>query len=266
MAARYSYSSSPYDQFAQYQYQYGVQSGPRRFFSAVGRFFYRLVVLTVILGIVGGLVFALYRNGVLLTIARGAGVEAEFRDYEKRLGAKGWNAIVFPHDTEATPPETASAPAKPADLDPAKPETVHAVATTPAKASTPEGLPIASLDSLPTVPAKGAAPEPVRAEVEPVAAPVKVARAEPARVRETPRAARAPKPKPEPKAEEGRQAGRSIPLMMPKAKPKPEPEPVAKAEPPPKPEPKPAPEPDPTTPRASDNPLKAAIRAAMTKK
>jgi hypothetical protein len=263
MAARYSYSSSPYDQFAQYQYQYGVQSGPRRFFSAVGRFFYRLIVLCVILGVVGGLVFALYRNGVLLTIARGAGVETAFRDYETRLGAKGWNSIVFPHDTEATAPETASAPAKAADIDPAKPETVHAVSTTPAKASTPEGLPIASLDSLPTLPAKGAAPEPVPAE-EPAAAPVKVARAEPTRVRETPRAARAPKPKPQ--VEEGRQAGRSIPLIQPKAKPKPEPEPVAKAEPPPKPEPKAAPEPDPTTPRASDNPLKAAIRAAMTKK
>jgi hypothetical protein len=259
MTARYSYSSSPYDQFAQYQYQYGVQSGPRRFFSAVGRFFSRLIVLTLILGAVGGVLFVLHQYGVLLTIARGANVEAQFRDLERRVGAANWgNPLSIERPAETAAIETS--PAKLAEDETAKPATVQAAATSEPKTS--DGLPIASLDSLPTAPAKGSPePEPVSAAAPPEAAPV--ARTEPAPAR-APRAARAPKPKPAPKAEEGRQAGRSIPLIQPKPKPEPAPEPVAKAEPPPKPEPKP--EPERSAPRASDNPLKAAIRAAMAKK
>ena len=107
MAARYSYSSSPYDQFAQYQHQYGVQSGPRRFFSAVGRFFYRLMVLTIILGAVGGVLFALHQYGVLLTIARGANVEAEFRDLERRVGAASWGNPLSLERPGGAPAETA---------------------------------------------------------------------------------------------------------------------------------------------------------------
>src|SRR5262245_3854055 len=97
MAARYSYQSSPYqaaDPLAQYQAQYSyeqaLQSGPRRFFSAVGRFFYRLIVFTLIVGALGGVLFALYRNDVLLTIARGAGMEAQYKALEQRIGAPGW--------------------------------------------------------------------------------------------------------------------------------------------------------------------------------
>jgi hypothetical protein len=263
MAARYSYQSSPYDQFAQYQYQYGVQSGPRRFFSAVGRFFSRLIVLTVILGAVGGVLFVLHQYGVLLTIARGANVETQYRDLERRVGAANWGnplSIERPGGMPAEATAVATTPANSPESETAKPATVQAAATTEPKTS--DGLPIASLDSLPTAPAKGS-PEPVTAAaLAPEAAPVKVARAEPTPVRasRTQRTARAPKPR----AEKQKELQRSIPLLQPK--PKPEPEPVAKAEPPPKPEPKPAPEPDPTTPRASDNPLKAAIRAAMTKK
>ena len=260
MAARYSYSSSPYDPFAQYQYQYGVQSGPRRFFSAVGRFFYRLIVLTLILGVVGGVLFVLYRHDVLLKIARGAGIEGQYRDLERRSGAPDWRmplSIDLPKPTPEVAATEAAAPAKPAENDQAKPETVQAAATSERKTS--DGLPIVSLDSLPTAPVKGA-PEPVAAAAVPEAAPVKVARAEPTPVRKTTRATRAPKPKAEERQPTALQ--RSIPLLQPK--PKPEPEPVAKAEPPPKPEPKP--EPDRSAPRASDNPLKAAIRAAMAKK
>jgi len=269
MAARYSYSSYQVaDPLAQYQYDYQAasQSGPRRFFSAVGRFFYRLILLTLILGAVGGVLFALYRNDILQTIARGAGVEAQYTSLEQRLGARGWG---IPGYIDLPPRETPAVAASPvvaadeAKEAPSKPgETVQAAATSEPKRSTADGLPIVSFDSLPTTAAK-AAPEAVSSDALPAAEPAKVARAEPAPVRERPRAQRPAKAE---KAEKAKpvELTRSIPLLKPK------PEPVAKAEPPaPKPEPpapKPEPEVDRSAPRASDNPLKAAIRAAMTKK
>jgi hypothetical protein len=263
MAARYSYS--PYEvqaPLAQYQYQ---QSGGRRFVSAVGRFFYRLIVLTLILGAVGGVLFALYRNDVLVTIARGAGVEAQYRSlehrFEQRFGVPGWGtprSIELPKETPVAAPLAASPTAK-ADEDEAsakQPETVQAVATSKANGSTPDGLPIVSFDSLPALPAK-AQPQTVSLSALP---PAKPARSEPAPARAPQRAAKQKPVKAEPV-----ELTRSIPL--PKAPPKPEP--VAKAEPAPKPEPpapKPEPEVDRTKPRAGDNPLKAAIRAAMANK
>jgi hypothetical protein len=264
MAGRYPYSPYEVDSY-QYQEPFGaMQSGPRRFFSAVGRFFYRLVVLALVLGAVGGVLFALYRNDVLLTIARGAGVEAQYRSLEQRVGAPGWGtprSIDLPAETAATAPATAN-DSKASDVK--EPETVQAGAT---KTSTADGLPIVSFDSLPTAPAKGKAepeaePEAISLSALPAgrsqrAQPARTTRAEPA-----PRAVRAAKVKldePAPAAE----TSRSIPL--PKAKP----EPVAKAEPAPKPAPpapKPEPEVDRTAPRAGDNPLKAAIRASMAAK
>jgi len=80
MAGRYTYSPYEVDNY----YQQAMQSGPRRFFSAVGRFFYRLVVLTLVVAAIGGVLFALYRNDVLLGIARGAGLEAQYRSLEQR--------------------------------------------------------------------------------------------------------------------------------------------------------------------------------------
>ena len=266
MAARYSYS--PYevqDPLAHYQYQ---QSAPRRFFSAVGRFFYRLIVLALILGAVGGVLFALYRNDVLVTIARGAGVEAQYRSlehrFEQRFGTPGWGtprSIELPKETPVAAPLAAS-PTPKADEAAAsakQPETVQAVATSKANGSTPDGLPIVSFDSLPALPAK-AQPQTVTLSALPPAEPAKPARSEPAPARAPQRAAKAKTVKAEPV-----ELTRSIPL--PKAPPKPEP--VAKAEPAPKPEPpapKPEPEVDRTKPRAGDNPLKAAIRAAMASK
>src|SRR5262245_40364633 len=159
MAARYSY-----DPMAQYQYQQQMsefQSGPRRFISAVGRFFYRLIVLTLILGAVGGILFALYRNDVLLSIARGAGVEAQYRNIERRIGAPGWGtprSIDLPKDTSAALPTAEPQPlANDAKDAPAKqPETVQAASTNEAKGATADGLPIVSFDSLPSLPAKAA--------------------------------------------------------------------------------------------------------------
>jgi hypothetical protein len=270
MAGRYSYSNSPYqaDELAMYQYQqqmYSMQSGPRRFFSAVGRFFYRLIVLALVIGAVGGVLFALYRNDVLLTIARGAGVEAQYKSLEKSL-PPSWappRSTDVPAESAALAPVAAAPAANDSD---SSGDTVHAVAASDPKEKTSDGLPIVSFDSLPTVPTKGAARSASLSEI-PAAAPakasrpepVKVARAEPAPVRERqqPKRAKAEPAKPV-------ELKRSIPL--PKAKP--EPEPVAKAEPAPKPEPPPKPEPevDRTAPRASDNPLKAAIRASMAGK
>jgi hypothetical protein len=258
-----------------YQYQqqiYAMQSGPRRFISAVGRFFYRLIVLTLIIGAVGGVLFALYRNGILLTVARGAGAEAQYRSIEKALGAAGLGlpqSIDVPADTAAGEPVAAGAVPAAGDNGSGTPsETVQAVANGEPKAKTRDGLEIVSFDSLPTAPTKGAARTASLNEV-PAAAPakasrpepVKVARAEPAPVRERQQAKREKK-----KAEPAKptELTRSIPL--PKAKPEPEPEPVAKAEPKPEPPPKPAPEEDHTKARASDNPLKAAIRASMAAK
>lgn len=262
MAARYSY-----DPLAQYQYQQmdTFQSGPRRFASAVGRFFYRLIVLTLILGAVGGILFALYRNDILLTIARGAGVEAQYRAFEKRIGAPGWGtprSIDLPKDSAAALPVAEAAPATTAgrDAPPKQPETVQAAATNEAKSATADGLPIVSFDSLPTLPAKSS-PQTASLNSVPNVEPAKPARAEPApaRSRAPQRTAKAEKKEPAKPVE----VTRSIPL--PKAPPKPEP--VAKAEPEPKPEP-PAPkvQEDHTTPRAGDNPLKAAIRAQMAAK
>jgi hypothetical protein len=275
MAGRYSYSNSPYqaDELAMYQYQYqqqiyAMQSGPRRFISAVGRFLYRLIVLTLIIGAVAGVLFALYRNDVLVKIARGAGVEAQYRSLEKALPAS-WGP---PRSTDVPAESAVAAPvaAAPAGNDDGSPkgDTVQAVAASEPKATTRDGLEIVSFDSLPTAPRKGAAATGSFSEV-PAAAPakasrpepVKVARAEPAPVRERQQPKREKK-----KAEPAKptELTRSIPL--PKAKPEREPEPVAKAEPKPEPPPKPAPEEDHTKARASDNPLKAAIRASMAAK
>ncbi|HEX6274091.1 MAG TPA: hypothetical protein VFZ53_13675 [Polyangiaceae bacterium] len=264
MAGRYPYSPYEVDSY-QYQEPFGAaQSGPRRFFSAVGRFFYRLIVLTLIVGATGGALFALYRNDVLLTLARGAGFEAQYRSIEQRIGAPGWGtprSIDVP--AEANAPASATDDSKPVDAK--QPETVQAGAT---KNSTPDGLPIVSFDSLPTAPAKGKAkpePEPEALALSALPAAGRTQRAQPtrsARPEPAPRAVRATKVKldePAPAAE----TARSIPL--PKAKP----EPVAKAEPAPKPAPpapKPEPEVDRTAPRANDNPLKAAIRASMAAK
>ena len=254
MAGRYTYEVNPYA----YPRMGSMQSGPRRFFSAVGRFFYRLVLLTLVVGALGGALFALYRNDVLLTMARGAGVEDQYRSVEQSIGAPGWGT---PRSLDV-PAETPVAPA----VAKGEPETVRAGATSGSTNSTPDGLPIVSFDSLPTAPSKSkdAAPEAISLNALP-AAPAHRDRAEPTRT-----ARAAPAPRPRAKAQKAEPAepvevARSIPL--PKAPPKPEP--VAKAEPEPKPEPpppKPAPEVDRTKPRANDNPLKAAIRAAMADK
>lgn len=271
MAGRYSYSNSPYqaDELAIYQYQqqmYAMQSGPRRFISAVGRFFYRLIVLTLIIGAVGGVLFALYRNDVLIKIARGAGLEAQYKSLEKAIPAS-WG----PPRSIDVPADSAAAAAAPTTNDDgsSKGDTVQTAAASEPKAKTRDGLEIVSFDSLPTVTKKGAtvtaspSEPPAAAPVAPVKAsrpePVKVARAEPAPVRQQPKREKK-------KAEPAKptELTRSIPL--PKAKPEPEPEPVAKAEPKPEPPPKPAPEEDHTKARSSDNPLKAAIRASMAAK
>jgi hypothetical protein len=267
MAARYSYSN-PYqvDQLAMYQYEHQLiaQSGTRRFFSAIGRFFYRLIVLALVLAAVGGVLFALYRNGVLHTIARGAGIEAQFRSFEKATGAQRWAglpAVELPPDSIA-----AAAPADAKDPSEKPAETVNAAATSGAKTST--GVAIVSFDSLPTVSKKGAAEADSTSTEPPVSA--KTTRPEPVTIAQAaaapPRERKAPKAEP-PKAKPAKptELTRSIPL--PKAPPKEEP--VAKAEPAPKPEPpapKPEPEVDRTKPRAGDNPLKAAIREAMAAK
>ena len=253
MAGRYTYSPYEVDPYP-YQRTGSIQSGPRRFFSAVGRFFYRLVVLTLIVGALGGALFALYRNDMLLTMARGAGVEEQYRSLERSIGAPGWGtprSLDVPSETPVSPTATKD-----------EPETVRAGATRGSVDSTPEGLPIVSFDSLPTAPSKAAAPQAVSPNA-PSAAPAHRERVEPTRT------ARAePAPRQRVKAEKAEPAQpaeltRSIPL--PKAPPKPEP--VAKAEPKPEPPaPKPAPEVDRTKPRANDNPLKAAIRAAMADK
>jgi hypothetical protein len=278
MAGRYSYSNSPYqmDELAMYQRQYqqqlyAMQSGPRRFISAVGRFFYRLVVLALIAGAVGGVLFALYRNDILVKIARDAGVEAQYKSLEKALPAS-WGpprSVDVPAESALAAP-VAAAPATNDDGS-SKGDTVQAIAASEPKAKTRDGLEIVSFDSLPTAPTKRGAATASLSEV-PAAAPpapatasrpepVKVARAEPAPVRERQQPKREKK-----KAEPAKptELTRSIPL--PKPKPEPQPEPVAKAEPKPEPPPKPAPEEDHTKARASDNPLKAAIRASMAAK
>jgi hypothetical protein len=260
MAARYSYSN-PYqvDQLAMYQYEHQMmaQSGPRRFFSAIGRFIYRLIVLTLVVAAVGGVLFALYRNGILHTIARGAGIETQFRSFEKTVGAERWGA---PPTVEPPPDSIELAAAAAADAkDPSE---------KPAEeAKTATGVAIVSFDSLPTT-GKKAAAETVAASApaeEPKArpAPMTIAQAA-AAPRQERKPAKAEPPKPAKPAKPA-ELTRSIPL--PKAPPKAEP--VAKAEPEPKPEPpapKPEPEVDRTKPRAGDNPLKAAIREAMAAK
>src|SRR5262245_52467448 len=115
MAARYSYSN-PYqvNELAMYEQQMMMQmqqSGARRFFSAVGRFFYRLTVLTSIVGTVGGVLFALYKNDVLLQIARGAGIETQYRSFEKAIGAKGWGPRTVEAPSETADIAAAAAPA-----------------------------------------------------------------------------------------------------------------------------------------------------------
>src|SRR5262245_54718419 len=187
MAARYSYS--PYEVVDPYQYQ---QSGGRRFASAVGRFFYRLIVLTLILGAVGGILFALYRNDILLTIARGAGVEAQYRSLEQRIGAPGWGtprSIELPKNLPEAAPAWASptrAATEPKDTPSKQAETVTAAATSETKSAKSDGPAIASFDSLPALPSKGAAPQAVSPSPLPAAEPAKPAkssRAEPAPAR-----------------------------------------------------------------------------------
>jgi hypothetical protein len=262
MAGRYPYSPYEVDQYP-YQESFGaMQSGPKRFFSAVGRFFYRLVVLTLILGAVGGALFALYRNDVLLTLARGAGVEAQYRSLEQSIGAPGWGTPRSIDVPAESAPVAAADDSKPSEAK--QPETVQAGAT---KTSTADGLPIVSFDSLPTAPAKGAATEPAPEAISLSALPAARARTERAEPTRTARAEPSPRVRPaKVKLDEpakSAEVSRSIPL------PKSKPEPVAKAEPEPKPAPpppKPEPEVDRTAPRANDNPLKAAIRASMAAK
>ena len=274
MAGRYSYSNSPYqmDDLATYQYQYrqqmmAMQSGPRRFVSAVGRFLYRLIVLTLIVGAVGGVLFALYRNDVLLAVARGAGFEAQYQNLAKAL-PPSW----APPRSDDVPAESAvvaplaAAPAPAAGNDGSSGDTLNAVAASEPKAKTKDGISIVSFDSLPAVPKKGASRAAPASDI-PAATPVKESRPEPVKVaRAEPAPVREQKKQKREKAAPAKpvELTRSIPL--PKAPPKPEP--VAKAEPAPKPEPppKPAPEEDHTKARASDNPLKAAIRASMAAK
>jgi hypothetical protein len=262
MAARYSYSN-PYqvNELAMYEQQLMMhQSGARRFFSAIGRFFYRLIVLTLIIGTVGGVLFALYKNDVLLQIARGAGIETQFKSFESAIGAKGWGPRTVEPPSGTDPITAAAAPA----ADAANPsekqgETVRAAVTSEPKAATADGVAIVSFDSLPT--ASKAKAETVDAE------PAKAARSEPMTIGRA--AAMGPsRPAPKPKAEKPKPAKpteltRSIPL--PKEPPKPEPV-AAKPEPKPEPPPKPVVEEDHTKPRAGDNPLKAAIRASMAGK
>src|SRR5262245_37063997 len=244
MAARYSYSN-PYqaDELAMYQYQQQVmmmQSGPRRFFSAIGRFFYRLIVLTLIVGAVGGVLFVLYKTDVLLQIARGAGIETQFRSFEKAVGSTAWGPrfVQPPSDTAAAAAPVTS-PTEGANTPENTAETVRAAVTSEPK-STSDGVAIVSFDSLPT--ASKAAPE----SDSPKAEPLKAEPAKPARSSSRPMtiaeaaAAGPARQSPKPKAEKREPAKpteltRSIPL--PKAPPKPEP--VAKAEP--KPEPAPPP-------------------------
>ncbi|HVR18597.1 MAG TPA: hypothetical protein VMS65_02835, partial [Polyangiaceae bacterium] len=173
MAGRYTYS--PYE-VDPYQQMGSMQSGPRRFFSAVGRFFYRLVLLTLIVGALGGALFALYRNDVLLSIARGAGVEEQYRSLERSIGAPGWGT---PRSIDV-PAETPFASAADKHAADKQPETVRAAATSGSSQSTPDGLPIVSFDSLPTAPSKGAAPEAISLSALP-AAPARHERVEPTR-------------------------------------------------------------------------------------
>lgn len=247
-------------------YQPAAFEPPQRTFaSTVGRFFYRLIVFCLILGAVGGVLFGLYRNDILLGIARGAGMEAQYRSFEQRIGAPGWGtprSIELPKDVQAAP--VAAAPSEPSEPgekttaeEPSK--TVPAVATAETKTaetkkSTADGLPILSFDSLPSAPSKGAAeakaePAPVSLSAIPQTThrtEARSARAVPVVLKETP-------------------TERSVPARASKPAPAPKPEPVAKAAPAPKPEP-PAPKVDATAPRSSDNPLKAAIRASMAGK
>jgi hypothetical protein len=265
MAVRYSYSN-PYqvNELAMYEQQLMMhQSGARRFFSAIGRFFYRLIVLTLIVGTVGGVLFALYKNDVLLQIARGAGIETQFRSFEKAIGAKGWGPRTVQPPSETADIAAAAAPASEASNPSEKQaETVRAAVTSEPK--TANGVAIVSFDSLPTVSTK-AKSEPVAAEPVERAKPT---RSEPMSIAQAV-AAGPSRPAPKPKAEKPKPAKpteltRSIPL--PKAPPKPEPvaaKPEPKPEPPP---PKPVPEEDHTKPRSGDNPLKAAIRASMAGK
>jgi hypothetical protein len=266
MAVRYSYSN-PYqaDELAMYQYEHQMiaQSGPRRFFSAIGRFFYRLIVLALVIGMIGGVLFALYRNGILHTIARGAGIETQFRSFEKTIGAERWGvpATVEPPPDSVAVAAAAAANAKDPSEKPA--ETVNAAATGP---KTSSGVAIVSFDSLPTTGKKGSA-ETVEASA-PAEEPSKSARPAPVTIAQAaaapPRERKPAKAEP-PKPAKPTELTRSIPL--PKAPPKAEP--VAEKKPEPKPEPpapKPEPEVDRTKPRSGDNPLKAAIREAMAKK
>ncbi len=268
MAARYSYSN-PYqvNELAMYEQQMMMhQSGARRFFSAIGRFFYRLIVLTLVVGIVGGVLFALYRNDVLLQIARGAGIETQYRSFEKAIGAAKWGPRTVEAPTETADVAAAAAPGTQA-ADSQNPseksaETVRAAVTSEPKSATADGVAIVSLDSLPTAPSK-AKPESVATDAE----PAKPARSEPTTIARAAAAGptrSAPKPKAEkPQPAKPTELTRSIPL--PKAPPKPEPV-AAKPEPKPEPPPKPVPAEDHTKPRANDNPLQAAIRASMAGK
>jgi hypothetical protein len=249
-----------------YQPAAAFEPASRTFAATVGRFFYRLIVFCLILGALGGVLFGLYRNDILVTIARGAGMEAQYRSLEQRVGAPGWGtprSIELPKDVQAAPvaaaPTQATEPHETATTGESS-TTVPAVATAEtkkaeAKKATADGLPILSFDSLPSAPRKAA----TEAKAEPTPASLsslssttrrtpesRSARAVPVVLRETP-------------------TERTIPTRDSKPTPAPKPEPVAKAAPAPKPEP-PAPKVDPTAPRASDNPLKAAIRASMANK
>lgn len=267
---RNSYSSSPFPgSFAPYAMSEAPWGhSPRK------PLLYRLVRGITIMTVLSGVVVGLHRNDLLREGARRIGREAQYLELERRLvGAPGYGtprsveANLHP-PTAATPP--AAAPAAAALAAPAR---------SPEPAATAEPAPSAAAAATPT-----ASPEPaVVAKVAPPPAVSTPAAAEPvdplkpisldqlpvlrsgqssaktlapsagAAPASTPRAAAKvqvfdadePKSKPsKPKVEKA--------------------ENVEKAAVAPKPAPK-AKEPDPTAPRASDNPLKAAIRDAMRK-
>jgi hypothetical protein len=200
-----------------------------------------------LLGVAGvaGLFFSLYRNDVLLGVARSGGWEPRYLAFEARLlGRPGWGtprsltaelgaakselspAAAAP-DAAAAATLGASAVSEPAPAAPAVTGTTAPVAASPARA-TSDGVKIVSLDALATLPA-----EPARA-----AAPAPV----PARhVADNPAPARAVT------TERAAPIAKAPVAKAPVAK-----APVAKA-------------PAAAAPPANENPLKAAIRTAIVK-
>ena len=199
---------------------------------------------------VAGCLFSLDRNDVLLKEAQRRGLEAPYLALERKLvGTPGWGtprsvAGSEPADASgavgvASAPAVVSEPTHSAfvqaDANPveAKPSEAKPASATSERA-TSDGLKITSLDALAPLPAQAAAQRPAAAA--PRTAPA--------------RATRTVEPKPAVAARAVSQAEKPAPQAA--AQPKPAP---VKAAPAPKPSPPPA----------DDNPLKAAIRSAITK-